>query len=68
MREDRYLRWVIRLLWAGLVLAGVWAGFRWVLPWLAPFLLAAILAWLLEPLIRLLTEVCHLPRRLAAAL
>ena len=68
MREDRYLRWVIRLLWAGLVLAGVWAGFRWVLPWLAPFLLAAILAWLLEPLIRLLTEVCRLPRRLTAAL
>ena len=38
MREDRYLRRVIRLLWIGLVLAAVWAGARWVLPWLAPFL------------------------------
>ena len=68
MREDRYLRWVIRLLWAGLVLAAVWVCFRWVLPWLAPFLLAAILAWLLEPPVRLLTQRCRLPRRLAAAL
>lgn len=68
MREDRYLRWVIRLLWAGLVLAALWAGLRWLLPLAAPFLLAAVLAWLLEPAVRFFTVRCRLPRRLAAAL
>ena len=68
MREDRYLRWVIRLLWTGLVLAALWAGLRWLLPLAAPFLLAAVLAWLLEPVVRFFTVRCRLPRRLAAAL
>lgn len=68
MREDRYVRGVIRLLWAGLVLAAIWAGIRWLLPLAAPFLLAAVLAWLVEPVVRLLTARCRLPRRLASAL
>lgn len=68
MREDRYLRRVIRLLWIGLVLAAVWAGARWVLPWLAPFLVAVVLAWLLEPVVGWLIRSLRLPRRWAAAL
>ena len=68
MREDRYLRRVIRLLWIGLVLAAVWAGARWVLPWLAPFLVAVVLAWLLEPVVSWLIRSLRLPRRWAAAL
>lgn len=68
MGEDKYLRWVVRLLWAGLTAAALWAAVRWVLPWLAPFLLAALLARLLEGPVRLLTHRCRLPRRVAAAL
>lgn len=68
MREDRYLRRAVRLLWAGLVLAALWVGLRWLLPLAVPFLLAAALAWLLEPVVRFLTARCRLPRRLAAAL
>lgn len=67
MPEDRAGRWTVRLLCAGLVLGAVWAAIRWVLPWAAPFLLAGALAWLLEPLVVLLTVRCRLPRRLAAA-
>lgn len=68
MREDRYLRGVIRLLWVGLILAALWAGLRWLLPLAAPFLLAAALAWLMEPAVRFLSVRCRLPRRLAAVL
>lgn len=66
MGEDRYERQVLRLLWAGLMAAAVWAGLRWVLPWLAPFLAAGVLAWLLEPAVGVLTVHCRLPRRWAA--
>lgn len=68
MTEDRYLRWVVRLLWIGLILAAIWAGLRWVLPWLAPFLAAGVLAWLLEPAVGWLIRLVRLPRRWAAAL
>lgn len=68
MGEDRYTRGVVRLLWTGLVLAAIWAGVRWLLPLAAPFLGAAVLAWLVEPPVRLLTDRCRLPRRVAAGL
>ncbi len=68
MEEDKYLHRAVRLLWAALVLAAIWAGLRWVLPWLAPFLAAAVLAWLLEPVVGRLVRGCRLPRRWAAAL
>lgn len=68
MKEDRYKRQAIRLLWAGLMAAALWAGMRWVLPWLAPFLAAGGLAWLLEPLVGRLEGRCGLPRRWGAAL
>ena len=63
MAEDRYLRWVVRLLWIGLILAAIWAGLRWVLPWLAPFLTAGVLAWLLEPAGGWVIRVGRVPRR-----
>lgn len=68
MGEDRYLRDVIRLLWAGLMLAAVWLAVGWALPLLAPFLLGGALACLVEPLVKFLTGAWHMPRRVASAL
>ena len=68
MPENRHLRFLLRLLYAALALAGLWLALRFLLPWLLPFLLAFGLAALLEPAVRLLMERLHLPRRGAAAL
>ena len=68
MPENRHLRFLLRLLYAALALAGLWLALRFLLPWLLPFLLAFSLAALLEPAVRLLMERLHLPRRGAAAL
>ena len=64
MPENRHLRFLLRLLYAALALAGLWLALRFLLPWLLPFLLAFGLAALLEPAVRLLMERLHLPRRL----
>ena len=68
MPENRHLRFLLRLLYAALALAGLWLALRFLLAWLLPFLLAFGLAALLEPAVRLLMERLHLPRRGAAAL
>lgn len=60
--ENRHLRFLLRLLYAALALAGLWLALRFLLPWLLPFLLAFSLAALLEPAVRLLMERLHLPR------
>lgn len=62
MPENRHLRFLLRLLYAALALAGLWLALRFLLPWLLPFLLAFGLAALLEPAVRLLMERLHLPR------
>ena len=49
MPENRHLRFLLRLLYAALALAGLWLALRFLLPWLLPFLLAFGLAALLEP-------------------
>ena len=56
MPENRHLRFLLRLLYAALALAGLWLALRFLLPWLLPFLLAFSLAALLEPAVRLLME------------
>ena len=53
MPENRHLRFLLRLLYAALALAGLWLALRFLLPWLLPFLLAFGLAALLEPAVRL---------------
>ena len=40
MPENRHLRFLLRLLYAALALAGLWLCVRFLLPWLLPFLLA----------------------------
>ena len=52
--ENRHLRFLLRLLYAALALAGLWLCVRFLLPWLLPFLLAWGLAALLEPAVGLL--------------
>ena len=47
MPENRHLRFLLWLLYAGLALAAM----RFLLPWLAPFLIALIAAAALEPLV-----------------
>ena len=47
--ENRHLRFLLRLLYAALALAGLWLCIRFLLPWLLPFLLAWGLAALLLP-------------------
>lgn len=68
MPDNRHLRFLLRLLYAALALAGLWLGLRFLLPWLLPFLVAFGLAALLEPAVILLTDRLHLPRWGAAAL
>ena len=68
LRSRSILRDVIRLLWAGLMLAAVWLAVGWALPLLAPFLLGGALACLVEPLVKFLTGAWHMPRRVASAL
>lgn len=66
--ENRHLRFLLRLLYAALALAGLWLCVRFLLPWLLPFLLAWGLAALLEPAVGLLMRRLRLPRWGAAAL
>ena len=68
MPENRHLRFLLRLLYAALALAGLWLCVRFLLPWLLPFLLAWGLAALLEPAVGLLMRRLRLPRWGAAAL
>ena len=68
MPENRHLRFLLRLLYAALALAGLWLCIRFLLPWLLPFLLAWGLAALLEPAVGLLMRRLRLPRWGAAAL
>ena len=67
MPENRHLRFLLRLLYAALALAGLWLCVRFLLPWLLPFLLAWGLAALLEPAVGLLMRRLRLPRWGAAA-
>ena len=62
MPENRHLRFLLRLLYAALALAGLWLCVRFLLPWLLPFLLAWGLAALLEPAVGLLMRRLRLPR------
>ena len=68
MGQDQYVGRAARLLWAGLVIAAIWAGIRWILPLLAPFLLGGVLAWLMEPVVRLITKWRRISRGWASAL
>lgn len=68
MPENPHLRFLLRLLYAGLGLAGLWVSIRFLLPWLFPFLVAFGLASLLEPAVRLLAARLRLPRWAGAAL
>ena len=68
MPENRHLRFLLRLLYAALALAGLWLCVRFLLPWLLPFLLAWGLASLLEPAVGFLMRRLRLPRWGASAL
>ena len=68
MEQERYLRRVLRLLWVGLVLGGLWIGTTWALPLMLPFLLGAGGACLIEPLVRLFRQSFGIPRRWGAML
>lgn len=63
MGQDRYLKGVIRLLWVGLVLGGLWIGTTWALPLTLPFLLGAGGACLVEPLVCRMSQRLGIPRR-----
>ena len=45
MPENRHLRFLLRLLYAALALAGLWLALRFLLPWLLPFLSALPPCW-----------------------
>lgn len=68
MPENRHLRFLLRLLYAALLLAGLWLALDVLLPWTLPFLAAFGLAALLEPAVNLLTGRLRMPRWGAAAL
>lgn len=68
MPENQHLRFLLRLLYAGLALAGVWAALRFLVPWFLPFLAALALAALLEGPVRFLEGRCHVPRRWGAGI
>lgn len=66
MPENRHLRFLLRLAYAGLLSGGLWLAGRVLLPWLLPFLAALGLSALLEPGIRFLSRRLGLGRRWAA--
>lgn len=68
MPENKHLRFLLCLLYGGLLVGGVWLACRVVLPWLLPFVVALGLSLLLEPPIRLLTRRLGMGRRWAAGL
>ena len=69
MPENRHLRFLLRLLYAALALAGLWLALRFLLPWLLPFLLAFGLAALLDkPNNNLAVEYCKAILELGASL
>lgn len=67
MPENRHLRFLLKLFYIALGVAGGWLFLTVLLPWILPFLLALGLSWLLERPVGLLEQKFHMRRWLASA-
>lgn len=68
MPEKKHLVAAWKLLVLAMIIAGIWAFFRFLFPLLSPFLLALLLAHLLEPAVKRLQKQFRLPRHLGSGL
>ena len=66
--NNKRKRFIINVLYWLLIASLVYVGFKYFIPLIWPFFLAFIFAWILRPLIRLLTAKCHIKYKLSVAI
>jgi sporulation integral membrane protein YtvI len=66
--NNKRKRFIINVLYWVLITALVYVGFKYFIPLIWPFFLAFIFAWILRPLIRLLTAKCHVKYKLSVTI